>query len=134
MRGYILCLIKRPEVISMTKLYKKNELMFALVWIAIYVVGTSLAEALCEALGVVKLVPAAFHLALTVILLLWVRRNDLTEKCGLFLPRYRLSSAWFFLPLILNRGKQVFTKRILPIQITLTQSNLKVIIIWNRIF
>ena len=32
----------------MTKLYKKNELMFALVWIAIYVVGTSLAEALCE--------------------------------------------------------------------------------------
>ena len=85
----------------MTKLYKKNELMFALVWIAIYVVGTSLAEALCEALGVVKLVSAAFHLALTVILLLWVRRNDLTEKCGLFLPRYRLSSAWFFLPLVL---------------------------------
>ena len=85
----------------MTKLYRKNELMFALVWIAIYVVGTSLAEALCEALGVVKLVSAAFHLALTVILLLWVRRNDLTEKCGLFLPRYRLSSAWFFLPLVL---------------------------------
>ena len=85
----------------MTKLYRKNGLTFALVWIAIYVVGTSLAEALCETLGVFKLVSAAFHIALTVVLLLWVRRNHLTEKYGLFLPRYRLSSAWFFLPLVL---------------------------------
>ena len=84
----------------MTKLYKKNEIMFALVWIAIYVVGTSLAEALSEALGVFKLASAAFHIALTVILILWVSRNNLTEKYGLFLPRYRLSSAWFFLPLV----------------------------------
>ena len=84
----------------MTKLYKKNEITFALVWIAIYVVGTSLAEALSEALGVFKLVSAAFHIALTVILILWVSRNNLTEKYGLFLPRYRLSSAWFFLPLV----------------------------------
>ena len=84
----------------MTKLYKRNEIAFALVWIAIYVIGTSAAEALCEALGVHKLVSAAFHLVLTVILILWVCRNHLTEKYGLFLPRYRLSTAWFFLPLI----------------------------------
>ena len=85
----------------MTKLYKKNELTFALVWIAVYVVGTSLAEALGETLGVFKLVSAVFHIALSVILILWISRNHLTEKYGLFLPRYRLSSAWFFLPLVL---------------------------------
>ena len=28
----------------MTKLYKRNEIAFALVWIAIYVIGTSAAE------------------------------------------------------------------------------------------
>ena len=39
----------------MKKLYEKNELTFALVWIVIYVAGTSLAEALNETLGVFKL-------------------------------------------------------------------------------
>ena len=85
----------------MKKLYEKNELTFALVWIAVYVVGTSLAEALSETIGANKLVSAVFHLVLTAALFLWVRRNGLTEKYGLFLPRYRLLRAWFFIPLAL---------------------------------
>ncbi len=85
----------------MKKLYEKNELTFTLVWIAVYVVGTSLAEALSETIGVYKLVSAVFHMALTAGLFLWVRRNSLTEKYGLFLPRYRLSQALFFIPLAL---------------------------------
>ena len=85
----------------MKKLYERNELTFALVWIAIYVVGTSLAEALSETIGVCKLISAAFHVALTLGLFLWVRHNGLAEKYGLFLPRYRLSRAWFFIPLAL---------------------------------
>lgn len=85
----------------MKKLYQKNELAFALVWIAIYVAGTSLAEALSETLGVYKLVSAVFHVVLAAGLFLWVRRNGLAEKYGLFLPRYRLSQALFFIPLAL---------------------------------
>ena len=85
----------------MRKLYEKNELTFALGWIAIYVAGTSLAEMLSETIGVYKLVPAAFHIVLTACLFLWVMRNGLAEKYGLFLPRYRLARAWFFIPLAL---------------------------------
>ena len=85
----------------MKKLYEKNELTFALVWIAVYVAGTSLAEALSETAGTYKLFSAMFHIALTAGLLLWVRRNGLAEKYGLFLPRYRLARAWFFIPLAL---------------------------------
>ena len=85
----------------MKKLYEKNELTFALVWIAVYVAGTSLAEALSETIGAYKLVSAVFHVALTAALFLWVRRNGLAEKYGLFLPRYRLLRAWFFIPLAL---------------------------------
>ena len=85
----------------MKKLYEKNELTFALVWIVIYVAGTSLAEALNETLGVFKLFSVISHIAMTAALLLWVKRNRLTEKYGLFLPRYRLAAAWFFLPLAL---------------------------------
>ncbi|QUA53231.1 CPBP family intramembrane glutamic endopeptidase [Aristaeella lactis] len=85
----------------MKKLYEKNELTFALVWIAIYVIGTSLAEALNEAIGAYKLVSAVFHMAMTACLFLWVKQNGLTEKYGLFLPRYRIAHAWFFIPLML---------------------------------
>ena len=38
---------------------------------------------------------------MTIVLLMWVKRNGLTEKYGLFLPRYRFVTAWFFLPLAL---------------------------------
>ena len=85
----------------MKKLYEKNELTFALVWIAVYVAGTSLAETLNETLGVFKLFSVVFHIVLAVLLFLWVRKNGLTGKYGLFLPRYRLADAWFFLPLAL---------------------------------
>lgn len=85
----------------MKKLYEKNELTFALVWIAIYVIGTSLAEALSETVGAYKLVSAIFHMVMTACLFLWVKRNGLAEKYGLFLPRYRIARAWFFIPLML---------------------------------
>ena len=80
---------------------KKNELTFALVWIAIYVAGTSAAETLNETIGVAKVFSVIFHAAMAVLLFLWVRRNGLTEKYGLFLPQYRIADAWFFLPLVL---------------------------------
>ena len=85
----------------MKKLYEKNELSFALVWIAIYVVGTCLVEMLGETVGTYKLVSAVFHVVMALCLFLWVKRNGLAEKYGLFLPRYRLADAWFFLPLAL---------------------------------
>ena len=84
----------------MKKLYQKNEITFAVLWIVIYIAGTSLAEALSEVTGLFKLFPALFHFFLTVFTLAWLRKNGLTEKYGLFLPKYRLARAWFFLPLI----------------------------------
>ncbi|MBR5962416.1 MAG: CPBP family intramembrane metalloprotease [Clostridia bacterium] len=85
----------------MTKLYEKNETAFAVMWILIYIIGTCLAEALSEIAGIFKLFPAIFHAGLAAFILVWVKRNGLSEKYGLFLPRYRLSQAWFFLPLAL---------------------------------
>ena len=92
----------------MKNLYRKNELVFALVWIAIYVAGTSLAEALSEMTGVFKLFPAVFHVGMTVLILSWLKKNGLFEKYGLFLPRYRIALAWFFLPLALVAAYKLF--------------------------
>ncbi len=52
-----------------------------------------------QAPGLFKVFSAAFHVVLTVFLFLWVKRGGLSEKYGLFLPRYRAARAWFFLPL-----------------------------------
>ena len=84
----------------MDKIYKKNEVTFAIVCIVIYVVGTSLMEALSEKLGIFKLPPMIFHLIFTAVLLIWLKKNDLFEKYGLIRPEYPLYKAWFFVPLI----------------------------------
>lgn len=92
----------------MNKIYKKNEVTFAIICIVIYVVGTSLAESLAVNLGVVKLPSMIFHLVLTGILLMWLKKSDLFEKYGLVKPEYRLFKAWFFIPLILIGLSSVF--------------------------
>ena len=38
----------------MTKLYKKSEILFAILWIVAYVVLSSLADQLSESIGVIK--------------------------------------------------------------------------------
>ncbi len=85
----------------MRKLYENNELAFALICIAVYVIGTGLAETLNETFGVFRLFSVIFHAGMTAGLFLWIKRNGLTRKYGLMLPRYRPAQALFFAPLIL---------------------------------
>ena len=44
----------------MNKLYKKSELWFALVWIIVYVVGTSMADELSRSIGLEKIFSVPF--------------------------------------------------------------------------
>ena len=92
----------------MNKIYKKNEVNFAIICIVIYVVGTSIAESIAQTIGIVKLPSMIFHIGFSVILLAWLRKNDLFEKYGLLKPEYKLSKAWFFIPLLLVGLSSVF--------------------------
>lgn len=83
----------------MNKIYRKNEVTFAIVMIIIYVLGTSVAEAITATIGVVKLVPAIFHVLLTVVMVGWIKRNGLKDKYGLVIPGYNLKYVWFYIPL-----------------------------------
>ena len=105
----------------MNKIYKKKEVTFAIICIVIYVVGTSIAESISETVGIVKLPSMIFHIGFSVILLAWLKRkNDLFEKYGLVKPEYKLSKAWFFIPLMLV-GYQVFFRSEAELQYTLKQ-------------
>ena len=93
---------------KMNKIYKKNEVTFAIICIVVYVVGTSIAEAIAETVGIVKLPSMIFHIGFTGVLIAWLKKNDLFEKYGLVKPEYKLSKAWFFIPLILVGLSGVF--------------------------
>ena len=85
----------------MNKIYRKNEVTFAIICIVIYVVGTSLCEALSQSIGIIKLPSMVFHLALTILILFWIGKNGLSGKYGLVKPAYGIGRAWFYIPLML---------------------------------
>lgn len=84
----------------MNKVYKKSEVTFAIILIIIYVVGTSISESITESIGIVKLVPAIFHIIFSIAVLVWIIKSGYVEKYGLTVPKYKLVRAWFFIPLI----------------------------------
>ena len=92
----------------MKKLYNKNEVTFALVWIGIYVVVMNIALQFCGGFDDLAgktvtqlLVPVACITVLAVVLTVWVLRNGLSEKFGLCAFKGKLTTFLWFIPLIL---------------------------------
>ena len=83
----------------MTKLYEKNEMTFAILWIVGYVVLSSLADRLSESIGVVKSVTAALHIAMSLVLFFWIRKNGLSAKYGLRRSDVPAKRFLYYLPL-----------------------------------
>lgn len=85
----------------MNKIYEKNELNFALIWIGIYVVSLSVADSISGSVGTAKLVTAPVCIVLTLIIYLWIRKNDLKEKYGLCAFKADFKTYLYFIPLVL---------------------------------
>ncbi len=85
----------------MTKLYKKNETAFAILWIVAYVVLSSLADQLSATAGIMKSVTAVLHIAMSLILFFWIRNNDLSEKYGFRRSVIPAKRFLYYLPLII---------------------------------
>ena len=66
----------------MNKLYEKSEVGFSILWIVIYVVGTSLADGLSVAIGIEKLLTSIFHIVLSAVVLIWIKKQGFFEKYG----------------------------------------------------
>lgn len=85
----------------MKKLFEKDEIWFAVLWIIIYVIGFANADSISESLGIPKILTVLYGLILSVILLSFIRKQKLWEYYGLcsFNGNYRLFL--YFIPLIL---------------------------------
>ena len=85
----------------MTKLYQKSEIAFAILWIVAYVVLTSLADQLSEAVGVTKSVTAALHIVMSLVLFFWIRNNRLGGKYGFCSSEVPAKRFLYYIPLMI---------------------------------
>lgn len=87
--------------LQMKKIYDKNELNFALIWIGIYVVLASIGDSISGSVGVTKLFTAPICIILTIIIYIWIRKNELKEKYGLCRLKANAKTYMYFMPLVL---------------------------------
>lgn len=85
----------------MNKLYKKSELLFSIVFIIIYIVGASLCDKLSSLVNISKVFTLPFLLALSLLLLLWINRNNYQKKYGLCKPNFAPKYFLFYVPLLI---------------------------------
>jgi len=84
----------------MKKLYDKDPVWFAVLWIGIYVFAFGNADNLSEAIGMPKLLTVLVGILLSFLLWRFLRRNSLIVEYGLCGFRGNLRTFLFFLPLI----------------------------------
>lgn len=85
----------------MKKLYEKNELTFAIVWIVVYCVLQSLANPLNNAIGVAYAASAAFCVLQTVVLFTFIRKNNLLKRYGLCKSPVPARRFLYYVPLVI---------------------------------
>ena len=84
----------------MKKLYEKNELTFALVWIAVYCILQSLANPLNEIIGIGYAASAVFALLQTIVLFAFIRKNRLQTRYGLCRSSVPARRFLYYVPLL----------------------------------
>lgn len=85
----------------MRKLYQKNELTFAIVWIVIYCVLQSLANSFNEIIGVEYVASAVFCVLQAIVLFVFVQKNNLMKQYGLCKSDVPARMFLFYIPLII---------------------------------
>ncbi len=82
------------------KLYEKSEISFAIVWIIAYVILASIGDNLSTTVGISKIFTLPILIALSIVLIYFVKKNALTKQYGLCKPQISASMMLFYLPLI----------------------------------
>ena len=90
----------RIERLMMKELYHKSEIWFAIVWIIAYCVLASIGDNLSTSIGVEKIVTLPILMILSVILILFVKKNRLLKKFGLCKSEIPASKMLFYIPLL----------------------------------
>lgn len=83
----------------MKRLYDKSRIWFAVAWIVAYCVLMSVGDALSSMIGVEKSVTFAIGIALSFVLLFFLKKNELFAEYGLCKPKASAKSMLFYIPI-----------------------------------
>lgn len=83
----------------MKKLFEKNEVLFAVILIVIYVVGSTVMVQISEAVGIGFLAEAIFGIVLFAVLAAFIAKNKLFEHLGLCRSEVSAAKMLFYIPL-----------------------------------
>ena len=85
----------------MKKLYEKNELTFAIVWIVVYCVMQSLANPLGKVIEIEYSASAVFCILQALVLFAFIRKNNLQRKYGLCGSPVTARRFLYYVPLVI---------------------------------
>lgn len=85
----------------MKKLYEKSEIWFAVAWIIAYCVLLSVGDNISASLGMINVATFPIALLLSVVLFLFLKRNDLLESYGLCKSKVPASKMLFYIPVLI---------------------------------
>ncbi len=85
----------------MKKLYEKNELTFAVVWIVVYCVLQSLANPLNKLIGIEYSASAVFCILQAIVLFAFIINNDLLKRYGICKSHVPARCFLFYIPLVI---------------------------------
>lgn len=83
------------------KLYDKSELLFSIVWIVAYVFLASVGDNLSANVGITKVVTLPILIILTAVIILFLVKNKLLDRCGICKSQTPHKKMLFYLPLAL---------------------------------
>ncbi len=83
------------------KLYEKRKIGFAVAWIIAYCVLMSAGDALSAQIGIDKSVTLVIGIALTAILLLFLKKNGLFFDYGLCAPKTSAKTMLYYVPILI---------------------------------
>ncbi len=85
----------------MKKLYEKSELAFSIVGIVLYCVLMSVGDNLSAEVGINSVISLPVALLMSAVLLVFIKRNGLSEKYGLCKPKVSAKEMLYYIPLAL---------------------------------
>ena len=116
----------------MKKLYEKNQLTFALLWIVVYCVLQSLANPLNKRIGIEYSASAAFCILQAVILFAFIRKNHLQKRYGLCRSSVSASRFLYYVPLFILASGNLWNG--IALNYSLPETVCRIVCICNELF
>ena len=85
----------------MSRLYRKNNLVFSIILIVIYVVGASLCDTLSAKIGISKSMTLPFFIIFSAAVLLFLRKENMLKEYGICKSQLPVKKLLYYIPLAL---------------------------------